>query len=138
MSEAIKWGQFGNEFMLMTEDKYGLVQIEHDGLVCAQIGRRFGEKPSPRKLMPYFEDYHHAKWLDGVEEAKKWVEDQLRVTVPDDPAQCWVIMRSDNKDQVFDGPFFTEEEARLHVLPSSDYEFTVEPWTLRKSEERNA
>ena len=44
------------------------------------------------------------------------------------PAQCWVIMRKDNRDQVFDGPFFTEEEARLHVLDSVDHEYTVEPW----------
>jgi len=42
--------------------------------------------------------------------------------------QCWVIMRKDNRDQVFDGPFFTEEEARLHVPDSVDHEYTVEPW----------
>lgn len=42
--------------------------------------------------------------------------------------QCWVIMRKDNRDQVFDGPFFTEEDARLHVLDSVDHEYTVEPW----------
>jgi len=42
--------------------------------------------------------------------------------------QCWVIMRKDNRDQVFDGPFFTEEDARLHVPDSVDYEYTVEPW----------
>lgn len=42
--------------------------------------------------------------------------------------QCWVIMRKDNRDQVFDGPFFTEEDARLHVPDSLDYEYTVEPW----------
>ena len=138
MSEVIKWGQFDNEFMLMTGDKYGLVQIEHDGLVCAQIGHKIWRRAYPRKSMPYFEDYYHANWFDGVEEAKKWVEDQLKVTVPDEPALCWVIMQSDNKDEVFDGPFFTEEEARLHVLPSSRYEFTVEPWTRRKSEETNA
>lgn len=42
--------------------------------------------------------------------------------------QCWVIMRKDNRDQVFDGPFFTEEDARLHVPDSVDYEYAVEPW----------
>lgn len=42
--------------------------------------------------------------------------------------QCWVIMRKDNRDQVFDGPFFTEEDARLHVPDSLDYEYTVELW----------
>lgn len=44
------------------------------------------------------------------------------------PAQCWVIMRKDNRDQVFDGPFFTEEDAWLHLPESVDYEYTVEPW----------
>lgn len=52
--------------------------------------------------------------------------------------QCWVIMRKDNRDQVFDGPFFTEEDARLHVLDSFDHEYTVEPWVnqanVRESE----
>lgn len=52
--------------------------------------------------------------------------------------QCWVIMRKDNRDQVFDGPFFTEEDARLHVLDSVDHEYTVEPWVnqanVRESE----
>jgi len=43
--------------------------------------------------------------------------------------QCWVIMRKDNRDQVFDGPFFTAEDAKLHVPDSLDYEYTVEPWT---------
>lgn len=42
--------------------------------------------------------------------------------------QCWVIMRKDNRDQVFDGPFFSEEDARLHVPDSLDHEYTVEPW----------
>lgn len=42
--------------------------------------------------------------------------------------QCWVIMRKDNRDQVFDGPFFTAEDARLHVPDSLDYEYTVELW----------
>lgn len=42
--------------------------------------------------------------------------------------QCWVIMRKDNRDQVFDGPFFSEEDARLHLPESVDYEYTVEPW----------
>lgn len=42
--------------------------------------------------------------------------------------RCWVIMRKDNRDQVFDGPFFSEEDARLHVPDSLDYEYTVEPW----------
>lgn len=109
MSEVIKWGQFGNEFMLMTEDKYGLVQIEHDGLVCAQIGRRFGEKPSPRKLMPYFEDYHHAKWLDGVEEAKKWVEDQLKVTVPDEAAMVLALIAEIERLQVIENYYIGNE-----------------------------
>lgn len=53
-------------------------------------------------------------------------------------AQCWVIMRKDNRDQVFDGPFFTEEDARFHVLDSVDHEYTVEPWVnqanVRESE----
>ena len=52
--------------------------------------------------------------------------------------QCWVIMRKDNRDQVFDGPFFTEEDARFHVLDSVDHEYTVEPWVnqanVRESE----
>ena len=48
-------------------------------------------------------------------------------------AQCWVIMRKDNRDQVFDGPFFTEEDARLHVLDSVDHEYTVEPLPVKTS-----
>ena len=80
MGEVIKWGQFGDEYILLAEYKYGLVQTEHDGRVCAKIGRRHGE-PTPRKTRPYFEDYYHTMWCCNVEEAKRWVEYQLQVTV---------------------------------------------------------
>ena len=77
INSDVKWGQYHNDHILMSENQYALVQIEPDGLVVAQIGRRFCDKPSPRKLMPFFEDYYHARWFDGVKEAKQWSEKQL-------------------------------------------------------------
>ena len=75
---------------------------------------------------PQYEEYPAADLMAAADPATvlALVEEIERLRA----LQCWVIMRKDNRDQVFDGPFFTEEEARLHVPNSVDYEYTVEPW----------
>ena len=81
---------------------------------------------TPEKLAEIKEDvkkYKHA-YLINPATMLAMVEEIERLRA----LQCWVIMRKDNRDQVFDGPFFTKEDARLHVPDSVDYEYTVEPW----------
>lgn len=71
IEKDVKWGQYHNDHILMSENMYALVQISKSGQVCSMIGRRLSEH------RVFLDDYHHAKWFDGVEEAKQWAEKQL-------------------------------------------------------------